>query len=453
MPRLTESLKLLRFGDVAVRRNPLFYADARKILDEFERADLEQRDAWTHKHLESVLWSARRSPYGSRVKGTRDLESWPLLRKDAVQSDPRSFCTHSPLFTVRATTGGTSGMPLRIFRSMQSVAFEQACLDEMMRRLGVDGRDARTAVLRTEVVKDPNDLHPPFWIHANGGRRLVFSSSHLNANTITHFVRALEDFKPDVMMAYPTSLEALCVLLENAGLRVAVPRIVCSSEVLQPRVWQLAVDRLGCDLLDRYGQAERVAFAYARRPGEYRFLPGYAHLEFQHVGSEDEGIDLYEIVGTPLWNRSMSLIRYCTGDLIRVPSGWGDSELREIALGVRTFTGIIGRSGDILLTPEGVKVTGISHFHRDVAHVHRIQVIQETLSDVSILVAATSQFSRDDEAHLLRNVRRKLPESMRVTIRRTEALERSALGKTPFVIHRPQVKALLQPVQSAREQA
>ena len=453
MARLTESLKLLRFGDVAVRRNPLFYAHARKTLDEFERADLEQRDAWTRKHLEGVLWSARRSPYGRRLKDTRDLEGWPYLRKDAVQTAPRSFCTHSPLLTVRATTGGTSGMPLQVFRSMQSVAFEQACLDEMMRRLGTDGRVARVAVLRTEVVKDPNDVHPPFWIHANGGRRLVFSSSHLNAKTVSHFVQALKDFKPDVMMAYPTSLEALCVLLENAGLRVAVPRVVCSSEVLHPRVWHLAVDRLGCDLLDRYGQAERVSFAYATTPGEYRFLPGYAHLEFRHAGSEEEGIELYEVVGTPLWNRSMALVRYCTGDLIRLPSHWGDTELKEIALGARSFGGIIGRSGDILLTPDGVKVTGISHFHRDVAHIRRVQVIQETVSEVTILVAATAEFSEDDQAHLLRNIRRKLPDSMRVTVRRTEELERSTLGKTPFVIHRPSVKALLQPVQAARGQA
>jgi hypothetical protein len=32
---------------------------------------------------------------------------------------------------------------------------------------------------------------------------------------------------------------------------------------------------------------------------------------------------------------------------------------------------------------------------------------------------------------------------MRVDIRRVEVLERTALGKTPFVIHRPAVRALL----------
>jgi phenylacetate-CoA ligase len=61
-------------------------------------------------------------------------------------------------------------------------------------------------------------------------------------------------------------------------------------------------------LLDYYGQAERVAFAYATAPGEYRFLPGYAHVEFEPADSEG-GNKLYEIVGTSLWNRAMTLIR------------------------------------------------------------------------------------------------------------------------------------------------
>ncbi len=38
----------------------------------------------------------------------------------------------------------------------------------------------------------------------------------------------------------------------------------------------------------------------------------------------------------------MALIRYRTGDLIRVPAAWGEQELEELALGLRTFTGCVG---------------------------------------------------------------------------------------------------------------
>jgi len=208
------------------------------------------------------------------------------------------------------------------------------------------------------------------------------------------------------------------------------------------QIWRLAREALGGQLLDYYGQAERVAFAYAQRAQHYRFLPGYAHVELHRMDTEGE-YGLYEIVGTNLWNLAMPLPRYRTGDLVRLPISWGSAELEEVALGVRAFPGVLGRDSDVLLSPDGVQLTGIDHFQRDVSHVARIQVLQEALDDVHILVLPDTGYSNADAAHLLRNVRTKLPASMRVRVERVDALERTSLGKTPFVIHRPAVHELL----------
>jgi phenylacetate-CoA ligase len=153
---------------------------------------------------------------------------------------------------------------------------------------------------------------------------------------------------------------------------------------------------------------------------------------------------LYEIVGTSLWNLAMPLVRYRTGDLVSLPAAWGAAELEEVALGVRPFAGILGRSGEFLLTPEGARITGINHFPREVGHVRRIQVIQEQLDEVRLLVLAEAGYSQHDAQRLLANVRAKLPPSMRVSVELCERLEQTALGKTPFVIHRPAVRRLVE---------
>jgi len=435
MQRLAQKLKLLRFGDLAVRRNPLYYSAARERLDELERAGLEERRAWTARQLAEVLWAARRTAYGKRVRGGRELASWPLLEKSAVKAEPEAFGSGG-LLASRASTGGTSGSPLPLVRSLRSVVFEQACIDRMMAFMGVAPAQARIAVLRGDNVKDPSDFSPPYWKHAAGGRRLIMSSNHLNTATAPRYAEALEEFAPDVLWAYPTALEALCVHLGRARRKLAVSRVLTSSEVLHPEVWRLATRTLGCRLVDYYGQAERVAFAYATEPGAYRFLPGYAHVELLPAGEDG----LYEIAGTSLWNRSMPLVRYRTGDLIRLSPG---ENLEEITLGLKAFPGVLGRDSDILVSPDGVRLTGIDHFQRDIANLVRIQVIQETAKEVRILVLATGAFGEHDAAQLLANVRRKLPASMRVMLERVAALERTSLGKIPFVIHRPAVKALL----------
>lgn len=442
MQALVNKLKLLQVGDAAVRRNPLFYADAQRQIERLERAGFTERRRWTCTRLGEVLWPASRTGYGRMVRGGGDIASWPLLAKQQVRAAPAAFTGGSRLFSVKASTGGTSGSPLRIVRSLRSIAVEQVCIDRMMQKVGIEARSARCAVLRTESVKDPNDFKPPYWVYAGGGSRIVLSSGHLNAATVDYYVRALEEFKPDCLLGYPTSLEALCVLLERSGRRIHIPAVLCSSEILHQRVWDAARDRLNCRVLDYYGQAERVAFAYATEPGACRFLPGYAHVEFEPAGRDGEH-DLYEIVGTPLWNESMALIRYRTGDLIRVPCAWGERELQELSFGLRTFSGVLGRDSDILVTPEGGRVTGISHFQRDVANVVRIQVIQESAARVLILVLPEEEYSERDRERLLHNVREKLPNSMQVEIRAVTALEHTVRGKTPFVIHRAPVKELL----------
>jgi phenylacetate-CoA ligase len=442
MQALVKKLKLLQVSDTAVRRNPLFYADAQREFDRLERAGFNERRKWTHERLSELLWPASHCGYGRMVRGGRDIASWPLLSKAAVRAAPKAFAVGSQLFTIKANTGGTSGAPLDIVRSLRSVVVEQVCIDRMMQKVGIDARSATCAVLRTESIKDPNDFKPPYWIYASGGHRLVLSSTHLNAATIDHYVRAIDRFAPECLFGYPTSLEALCFLLKRAQRRVFIPAVLCSSEMLHSRVWQAARETLDCRLLDYYGQAERVAFAYATAPGEYRFLPGYAHVEFEPAGVEGEH-KLYEIVGTPLWNPSMALIRYRTGDLIRLPAEWRERELEEVALGLRPFSGVLGRDSDILVTPDGVKVTGISHFQRDVANIVRIQVVQESASKVVILVLPMEHYSDRDGDRLMHNAREKLPRNMHVEIRSVTALERTARGKTPFVIHRAPVQELL----------
>jgi len=447
MQALVKKLKTLRIGDVAIRRNPVFYASVSDELRALDRADLDTRREWTRARAREALSFAARSTYGRRLGRPAELEQWPLLEKSSVRDEPAAFLSGPTIFAARASTGGTTGVPLQLTRSLRSIVVEQACIDQMLWRLRVDPRAARMAVLRGDNVKDPSDLQRPFWTAVAGGQRLVFSSNHLNATTIDAYARAIEEFRPDVLWAYPTALESLCLLLLRAGRRLSVPRVLTSSEMLAPHIWPLAREALGGELLDYYGQAERVAFAYAQRPQEYRFLPGYAHVELHPTAEEGEHV-LYEIVGTNLWNFAMPLPRYRSGDLVRLPASWRARELEEVALGLRTFDGVLGRDSDILLSPDGVQLTGIDHFQRDVANILRIQVIQEAPDDVRVLVLPDAGYGERDAAQLLHNIRTKVPDSMRVDIRRADTLERTTLGKTPFVIHRPAVREMLRRVRS-----
>ena len=437
---LDNQLKRFELGERLVRRNPLFYATTHRQLAQLEQQGFDRRKAWTQARLRRMLSIAAGTPYGRSVGGTEDFATWPLLNKEAVRDAPTWFHSGRTWFTAQASTGGTTGVPIELIRSPQSVVAEQVCLDRMMIGLGVEPTNARTAVLRGDNIKDPSDLTPPFWRYALGGRRLLMSSNHLTPTTLSHYLDELRKFDPEVLWVYPSSLELFCRLISASDERLKIPRVLSSSEVLKPSAWLLARQVLGCKIADYYGQAERVAFAFAVAPTQYFFLPGYSYVELLPHSTEDSE-PVFEIVGTSLWNEAMPLIRYRTGDLVRLPREYGEREREQIAYGMCAFDSVIGREQDVLYSPDRMRVlTGIDHIQREVEHVVRIQIVQDALDRVLIRVIPARGFCEADAKRLERNARNKIPRLIDLKIEVTETLERTHQGKTPFVIHRPQVR-------------
>jgi FKBP-type peptidyl-prolyl cis-trans isomerase 2 len=64
----------------------------------------------------------------------------------------------------------------------------------------------------------------------------------------------------------------------------------------------------------------------------------------------------------------------------------------------------------------------------------RMQVIQPALDFVRVLIVPAQGFGDHNLEQVQRNIRRKLPQSMRVQIEIVDELVRTPSGKTPYVI-------------------
>jgi len=422
-----------------VRRNPLFYGRILKTFETLEQATLEDRKRWTQNRLHATLAKAAKTEYGASTGAGTDIGSWPVLEKISIQNRPEAFMTLPKLFTSPGRTSGSTGTPLRLYRSFYSVTAEQASFDHALAKHGVDNRRARVAFLTGADVKDPNDKKPPFWKFSVGGMKLLLSSNHLTAGSISSYCDILREYNPDYITAYPSSLETMLTLMQDGGERVDVPIIMTYAEVLSPKVRDLARDILGCKILDQYGTAERVVFAWAIQPGRHFFLPGYSYVELEPVGSDEEG-DLYELIGTTLWNMAMPLVRYRTGDLLLLPKGLNDEELDKIKYGVDPFKCVRGRKVEYLVAPDGSRIFGLYRMLQFSSGIMRAQIIQESRAHVRLLIKPAGRFAEAEKAMFLELVRKKAPDTMKVEIEVTDTFERTMGGKTPFIIKRPGVE-------------
>ena len=424
-----------RFLYDAVRRNPLIAGRIRDQLTAQQDAPLAARIAFDQCRLTKILAAAGRSVYGRAHRG-RPLAAWPTLEKQALRGRERSLLTRPPWLSAHGQTSGTTGTPLAVYRSFSSLVVEQVCIDRVAAKGGCDLRHARIAVLRGDNIKAPGDARPPYWKPAEGGRSLIFSASHLTQDNLDCYLAELRRFSPQCLYCYPSSLHALCAMLEMRGESLRIPLVLTSSEVLEPSTVTLAKRLLGCRFADFYGQCERVAFAEMTTAGGYAFTPGYAHVELAYSRA-DEDVDLYEIIGTNLWNGAMPLVRFRTGDLIAVPTGITAIQLDEIRYGLRPFTCIHGRDDGIFIHGAGgTRLFGMPKIMNGVRNVYQSQIVQESLDRVNIIIVPTLHFSSADREQILANARTKIPESIKVTIVTGQRLETTRAGKSPFIIRK-----------------
>ena len=225
---LTTLAKRLSLGDRLIRRNPVFYGAALNWMSRLAGAAPAERRDLIAKRLRHALRMAAQTPYGREVGGGDSLESWPLLDKEQLRAGMQPFVRGRGWLAATAGTSGTTGLQVLMKRSLRSMAVEQAYIDAVMRRLGLEPSSLRMASLRGENVISAEQRRPPYWILSSGGRRMQMSCAHLGPETIRDYVAALREFAPNVLWVYPSNLEWLCRLLVDEGLELRVACVLSS---------------------------------------------------------------------------------------------------------------------------------------------------------------------------------------------------------------------------------
>jgi phenylacetate-CoA ligase len=268
------------------------------------------------------------------------LACFPYLTKDEVMAQQRAFldCRLDPRRLLYATSGGSSGQGIGVWRSKRLADIEKAFFAHVWGRYGFSFDKARILRIGTDARRRAHET-PTRVV----GNRLMLSPYHVNASHRSAIAAAIERFRPQYLHAYPSSAAALAELLKADPPPLEVRAVLLASEPATPD--QLAAIRrlFACPVSLNYGLSERTNLAFASHDehgtSDYQFQPLYGWSENRIDGSGDER-DRFEIVGTSLWNDVMPLIRYRTGDYGRI-----DAHSRCAAIDGRVQEFLVDRAG------------------------------------------------------------------------------------------------------------
>jgi phenylacetate-CoA ligase len=425
------------------------YPEFAKLLEESEWWDRERMGAYQDERLRTVVKHAyEHVPYyrelfdrhgidAQRFRGREDLPKIPLLTRETLKSRIADLRSRRPEDRALAEghTSGTTGSPLTIFYGGDVMPITYAVLDRQYRWAGATlSRDGdRNALVRGNVIVPLVQKKPPFWRHNRRLNQLLMSNFHLTPDNLVSYFEALREFKPAVIDGYPSSLYVLAKVLLNRKETLPLKAALTSSETLFDFQREAIEAAFQCKVFDYYGAAERVVFAAECDHHQgHHLCEEYGVTEV--VGDDDqplapghEGI----MVGTSLHNLGMPMIRYRTSDRTAIKTeacGCG----RPLPL----MEDVTTKAEDLLRLKDGrlISPSVLTHPFKPLDCIDASQIVQTHLDRIVVRLIPRADYTEKHGNVLVRDLKARLGEDMRVEIELLKELPRTSRGKFKWVI-------------------
>lgn len=425
------------------------FPEFRELMDASQWWDERRMGDWQDERLRAVVRHAyEHVPYYRELfdlhgisvgqfRGREDLHRIPVLTRGNLKRRLDDLRSRAPEHghLAEGHTSGTTGSPLTLFYDTDMMAMNYAALDRQYRWAGarLEREGDRIAVIRGNIIVPLDQTRPPFWRRNYVHNHLLLSNFHLSPANLPAYRDALRAFRPTVLDGYPSSVYVLARLLLGRGETMPLKAVLTSSETLFDFQREAIERAFECRVFDYYGAAERVAFSVeCERHEGHHLCQEYGYAEFLDdadvpVPTGAEGT----LVGTTLHNLGFPLIRYRTSDRTALKN-----ERCACGRGLPRVEDVMTKAEDLLRLKDGrlISPSVLTHPFKPVDSIEASQLVQTDLDRLIVRLIPRSEYSAADSEHIVRELKARLGEDMRVDIEFVDALPRTASGKFKWVV-------------------
>ncbi|MGE5351600.1 MAG: hypothetical protein ACM3P0_05920 [Acidobacteriota bacterium] len=381
--------------------------------------------------IEKVIDVTKGSRYYS-ISNEKDFYNSPVVTKNLVKENYDKIINPEYVFKYNHTSG-TTGSGLNYPVSKEFVNNHWAIYWKSRYLFNLT-TDTWCAYIIGRNVLNTERKRPPYWIKCYPTRQYMFSNAHLNVNTVELYLRKIKKSGIYWMHGFPSSLNYMASLikerkLEGLAKELKLRIITASSETLFEFQKKNIEEVFGCRIRQLYGQTEGVANIYECEEGTLHIDESFSYVEFERVENSCED---YKIIGTTYINKAFPLIRYDTGDTVKL---YDYNFVCKCGRKSRVVKEIIGREQDYLILEDGTKIGGSGFFFKKIVNVKRAQIVQKKKGEATFYIVKTPDYSPEEEGMLREEIENRLGKNFKYTLQYTDELIRLKNGKMKFVIN------------------
>lgn len=238
---------------------------------------------------------------------------------------------------------------------------------------------------------------------------------------------------PSRLSAFPSAL-SMMIQTDPKGAQACARRtlrtVFLTGEVTHKWQRRLISRSLHARCVESYGVQEAGAIAYECARGRWHVCSESAFVEFVRGGRSARPGELAEVVVTGLESFAMPLIRYCTGDVVRV----GELDC-DCGSGRPVMPRVLGRTRDFLVTDESewIEPARTVEALSPILGEGRFQVRQTDVGSIEISVVNDGTTSTGRASRVREALESLMGQRAAVSLRQVDGLERTEFGKCRYV--------------------
>ncbi|MCV6589073.1 MAG: AMP-binding protein [Marinobacterium sp.] len=391
----------------------------------------DKSEEYSKKQLQKTLKNAIENlDFYKSMEGLdpNNIETFPYITKDDLRGNPDAFTAKNKGFTrFNMPTSGTTGAALVVPTTLNALVIEEAFIARVREWAGYK-RGEKRAWIRADHVVPSSQTKPPYWRYSWFENQLIMSSYHITPKSMPIYLEKLMDYDPIIIHTYPSVIIMFAKYLQSKGIyyKGSLKAVITSSESFNPDDRDVVEKYFNCKVVEWYGMTERASAISNCEHGNFHVITDYAHTEFLDMGD-----GRHEIVGTSFNNALFPVVRYRTGDYVRLK----ESQSCPCGRAFPLASNIEGRTGDHLYGENGQKVFVLNTVPKGVIGLLASQLIQNQPKHIEALVIIDTVLFNDVQAQkLTENIRLHLGQSMEVTITPVDSLPKTKNGKTRQIV-------------------
>jgi phenylacetate-CoA ligase len=405
--------------------------------DELERKQWLDLEGLLYHAFKNVPFYRRRIEetvgHPSEIKTMADLEKLPLLEKKDIQEHFTEMTANNFLVSslLEDSTGGSTGQNISFYEDKNELAHRYAATMRSDAWAGYTP-GTRYAQIWGSALDIDKSANLKRSIDKLLLRRLFISSFKLSDQDIEKAIVSIKQFKPRILIGYPTPLYRLANYIAAKGADMGtVDAIISSAETLYDHQREAIESAFQCKIFNRYGCREfgPIASECEYHRGLHIFTDRFI-VEARKLKT-DGPQEYHELVITDLHKYGMPLIRYRIGDM-GIPTG----RMCPCGRGFPLLEKIEGRTFDMIRGINGNYVSGTfwTLLFRSVPGINVFQVVQKKKDLIEVTLELSTEIPTASLLELEKAIKDKCGFDTRVNIDIVPKILPGKSGKHRFIM-------------------